>query len=159
MKVGDRMKLREYRDEDRDVLVRILKQNVPRYFAEGDVHDFEHYLDEKLWDRHYVYLDDRSDVVGCAGFYRKDEGVIGLAYMFFRPSSVGAEVIRPEFDRYLSRVKAELCPEGDVAFVLNTTPRVSAFLKRFGFVVTDVVEDGYAEGYDMVNMERTVREG
>ena len=146
--------MREYLDEDRSTLISILKRNVPKYFAESDVCDFEEYLSNKTWDKHYVYLSVDGGIIGCAGFYLKSPGIIGLTYMFFEPLQVGTGAIRQELKKYFDLAVAQLCPRGKHALVLNTTPRVAKLMRRFGFVATDVVKDGYAKGYDTVYMER-----
>lgn len=153
---GTLMEIREYRDSDRDALVAILQQNVPRYFAEGDITVFENYLCRRQWDRCYVYRSATGRVIGCAGFYLKSPEVVGLSYVVFQPSTVGSGVIRAELTRYLSTAAAELCTHGAPTLVLNTTPRVARFMKRFGFVVTATVPAGYAEGYDLVHMKREI---
>lgn len=146
--------VRDYRDSDRDVLIAILKQNVPRYFADSDVPAFEAYLHKRQWDQCYVYLDADNRVIGCAGFYLKSPGVIGLSYVVFEPSKIGSGLIRTELAKYLSAASTELCPLEEHTLVLNTTPRVARLMKRFGFVVTTTIPEGYDEGYDLVQMER-----
>jgi hypothetical protein len=154
-RLGDAMiEIRECRDSDRDALIAVLKRNVPRYFAESDIPAFEQYLRERQWDRCYVYLNARGRVIGCAGFYLKSPEVVGLCYAVFEPAEVGSGAIRAELARYLAAASAELCPCGKPTLALNTTPRVARLMKRFGFVVTATVPAGYAEGYDMVYMER-----
>jgi [ribosomal protein S18]-alanine N-acetyltransferase len=146
--------IREYRESDSDSLIAVLKRNVPRYFAESDIPAFEQYLRERQWDRCYVYLNASGRVIGCAGFYLKSPAVVGLCYAVFEPSEVGSGAIRAELARYFSAASTELCPGDKPMLVLNTTPRVARLMKRFGFVVTATVPSGYAEGYDMVYMER-----
>lgn len=146
--------IREYRETDRDSLIAVLKRNVPRYFAESDIAAFEQYLRERQWDRCYVYLNANGRVIGCAGFYLKSPEVVGLCYAVFEPSEVGSGAIRAELARYLSAASTELCPGDKPTLTLNTTPRVARLMKRFGFVVTATMPGGYAEGYNMVCMER-----
>jgi [ribosomal protein S18]-alanine N-acetyltransferase len=151
---GTMIAIRKYRDSDRDALIAILKQNVPRYFAESDIPAFDEYLRKRQWDRCYVYLGATGRVIGCAGVYLKSPEVVGLSYALFEPSTVGSGAIRAELARYLTSATAKLRPSGKPTLVLNTTPRVARLMRRFGFVVTATVPAGYAEGYDMVHMER-----
>ena len=48
------MKIRDYQIADKQSLIAILKLNVPKYFSEADVSDFEEHLDKKLWDYHHI---------------------------------------------------------------------------------------------------------
>jgi [ribosomal protein S18]-alanine N-acetyltransferase len=148
------MDIREYQDSDRDALIAIVKRNVPTYFAESDIPAFEEYLRKRQWDRCYVYLSDTGRVIGCGGFFLKSPEVVGLSYVVFEPFQVGSGTLRTELARYLAAASAELCPQGKPTLVLNTTPRVARLMKKFGFVVTATLPAGYAEGYDLVRMER-----
>jgi hypothetical protein len=128
--------------------------NVPKYFGAGDVLDFERYLHDQQWARHYVYLNSDGRTVGCASCYVKAPAVVGLCWMFFEPFQVGPSALRRMLEEYLSRVARELCRDGDVTFTLNTTPRTAKFMRRLGFATVATIKDGYSPGYDKVSMER-----
>jgi [ribosomal protein S18]-alanine N-acetyltransferase len=146
--------MRPYSNADRDRLVEILRMNVPKYFSAGDVLDFERYLREQQWARHYVYLDSDRGVVGCASCYVKRSGVVGLSWMFFEPLQVGPAALRRMLEEYFFHVARELCPEEDATLVLNTIPRTAKFMRRLGFSTVETIKDGYSPGYDKVLMER-----
>lgn len=148
------MRAREYQYEDRLPLVEILKRNIPKYFSEKEISEFEEYLDKEQWDYHHVYLNSEGRVVGCAGFYLKSPGVVGLTWAFFEPGQLGGALARKELERYLSIAAHHICPNGNAMLLLNTTPRVAKLMQRFGFTVTSVEEDGYESGYDRVGMEK-----
>jgi [ribosomal protein S18]-alanine N-acetyltransferase len=145
---------RPYSDADRNRLVEILRMNVPKYFSESDVLDFERYLHDRPWARHYVYLNLDCRVVGCASCYAKAPGVVGLCWMFFEPLQVGPSALRRVLEEYFARVARELCPGENAALTLNTTPRTAKFMRRLGFSVIETIKDGYGPGYDKVSMER-----
>jgi [ribosomal protein S18]-alanine N-acetyltransferase len=148
------MELRPYSDTDRNRLIEILCLNVPKYFSCGDMLDFERYLHDEPWARHYVYLDSDRRVVGCASCYVKAPGVVGLCWMFFEPLQVGPAALRRMLEEYLARVAEELCPGENATLALNTTSRTAKFMRRLGFSVVETVKDGYGPGYDKVSMER-----
>jgi hypothetical protein len=146
----------EYSDIHKDRLIAILRQNVPKYFSECDIADFQQYLHEKKWDRHDVFVDQDHDVVGCASYYIKSPTVLGLSWMFFAPLRIGHCQILPALEEYLASIRARnRISNSDLKFSLNTTPRVARVLSRIGFVLTETVKSGYGPGYDRVSMERT----
>jgi hypothetical protein len=147
------LRTREYRDADRSDLLHVLRLNVPRYFSEKDVLDFEQYLRDRPWHRHYVYLNDEDRIVGCASFWLKRRDIVNLCWMFFEPSQVGHRAIVSEFEAYLATVAGSFCPAANPTFVFNTTPRVARVMLRLGFAATETVKDGYGKGYDKVCLE------
>ena len=149
-----RIELRPYSDADQQRLVEILRMNVPKYFCDNDVLDFEQYLHDKMWDRHWVFLDRNRLVIGCASCYWRAPSVVGLSWMFFEPFRVGSRAIRPWMEEYFSIIVHDLCSDGNVTLALNTIPRVAKFMHRFGFNAVETIKDGYGPGYDKVYMER-----
>jgi hypothetical protein len=145
----------EYLDFHRDELVAILRQNVPKYFSDGDVADFQRYLSERKWDGHDVFVDQGDRVVGCASFYWKSRSAIGLSWTFFAPGRIGHRRILPELEKYLTSIFDRVgASHADLMFSLNTTPQVARVLHRIGFVTLEKERDGYGSGYDKVTMER-----
>jgi [ribosomal protein S18]-alanine N-acetyltransferase len=148
------VEVRPYADTDRQRLIEVLRTNVPKYFSETDVLDFERYLRDRLWARHYVYLGSDRRVVGCASCYAKSPNVVGLSWMFFECLHVGPSALRRLLGEYFARVAQELCPGEDVTLALNTTPRTAKFMRRLGFSAVATIKNGYGPGYDKVSMER-----
>jgi [ribosomal protein S18]-alanine N-acetyltransferase len=148
------LRTREYQDTDRSELLAILRLNVPKYFSKKDVFDFERYLNNRQWDRHFVYLNNDDRVVGCASCWRRSPDTVSLSWMFCEPSQVGPGAIVSEFEAHLAAIARDLCPDADPTFVFNTTPRVARLMSRLGFVITETVRDGYGAGYSKVSLER-----
>jgi len=145
----------DYSELHKDDLVAILRQNVPKYFSERDVADFQKYLSEGNWNGHDVFVAPDHRVVGCASYYVKSASVVGLAWMFFAPLQLGSRRLLPQLEAYLASIRARIgVPNSDLTFVLNTTPRVAKLMGRIGFATIETVKDGYGPGYDKVRMER-----
>jgi hypothetical protein len=145
----------EYCEKYRDDLVAILRQNVPKYFSDADVADFEKYLSERNWVGHDVFIDTNDGVIGCASYFRRSASVVGLAWMFFAPQRLGSRRLLPGLREYLTSVCDRAgTSDLELTLALNTTPRVAKLMSRLGFVTIGVIKDGYGPGYDKVNMER-----
>jgi hypothetical protein len=149
------METTEYSEIHRNELVVILCQNVPKYFSERDVADFQKYLDEKNWDGHDVFIDRDQSIIGCGSYYIQSPSVIGLAWTFFAPSRIGHRKLLPALEDYLAGIRFRSgTADSELTFSLNTTPQVSKLLSRLGFSTTETVKDGYGPGYDKVRMEK-----
>jgi hypothetical protein len=149
------MRTAAYSELYEDDLIAILRLNVPKYFSERDVADFQQYLNERNWNGHDVFVDPDRGIVGCASFYVKSASVVGLAWMFFAPLQLGSRGLLPRLEEYLASVSVRVgASDSDLTFALNTTPRVARLLGRIGFVTIETVKDGYGPGYDKVKMER-----
>ena len=145
----------EYSEIHRDDLVAILRQNVPKYFSERDIADFQKYLRERKWDRHDVFVDLDNSIIGCASYYLISSSVVGLSWMFFAPFRLGSRWLLPELDKYLASIRIRVgAADSALTFMLNTTPRVARLLSRIGFATLEIVRGGYGPGYDKVRMER-----
>jgi hypothetical protein len=149
------MKTTPYSESHSDDLIAILRQNVPKYFSERDVADFQQYLSERNWNGHDVFVDRDHRIVGCASFYEKSPSVVGLAWMFFAPLQLGSRGLLPRLEEYLASVAVRVgASDSDLTLALNTTPRVAKLLGRIGFVTIDTAKDGYGPGFDKVRMQR-----
>jgi hypothetical protein len=149
------MKTTEYSEAHKDDLVAVLRQNVPKYFSEQDVADFQKYLRERNWNGHDVFVDPDHGVVGCASYYLKSASVVGLAWMFFAPLRLGSRRLLPELEEHLASICVRVgASDSDLTFALNTTPRVAKLMGRIGFATIETIKDGYGPGYDKVLMER-----
>jgi hypothetical protein len=147
------MKTTPYSESYKDDLVAILRQNVPKYFSEQDVADFQKYLSDRNWNGHDVFLDSDRRVVGCASYFVKSPSAVGLAWMFFAPSHIGSRRLLLELEQYIESVCVRV-GASDLTVALNTTPRVAKLMARIGFAPVKTVKDGYGPGYDKVWMER-----
>jgi len=112
----------EYSETHKDDMVAILRQNVPKYFSERDVADFQKYLSERNWNGHDVFVDRDQGIVGCASFYVKSLSVVGLAWMFFAPLQLGSRDLLPRLEKYLASISVRVgVSDSDLTLALNTT--------------------------------------
>ncbi|MBA3986997.1 MAG: GNAT family N-acetyltransferase, partial [Flavobacteriales bacterium] len=61
----EHLKIREYKPGDKVLLLEILKLNVPEYFAQSEVDEFDDYLENKI-EKYFVAEID-AKVIGAGG--------------------------------------------------------------------------------------------
>ncbi|MGH8082342.1 MAG: GNAT family N-acetyltransferase [Lysobacter sp.] len=146
-------RLRDCAASDRAACVALFESNVPEYFAAHELADF---LDTLDWIEDYYVIElDGEGVVACGGYAgaKADPSVAVLCWGMVRRDLHRGGLGERLLSERLRRIDA------DPAFAsvkIETTPFSRDFFARYGFVVTRVQPDGFAPGYDLVEMCRTV---
>jgi ribosomal protein S18 acetylase RimI-like enzyme len=148
-----RLRVRPYEPTDEDVCTEICRSGVPEYFSLADLQAFREFL-RKPQGAYYV-ASYRGRICACGGYYVGADGIAGLTW-----GMVHADDHRRGFGSQLLRYRLDRLREDDRAWGvrIHTTPAVSGFFERFGFVQEAIVEDGYGPGLDQVTMRLTWRE-
>ena len=151
--------IRPYKQKDKSSCLDAFKSNVPLYFTETEIADFENFLQRLDYLQYesqpkktyfFVVAYDQK-VIGCGGFGDKEnKGIISLAWGFIHKDhhkrGFGKELL-------LYRLKQieRLFP--GLPVVLDTTQFSYPFFEKHGFYTTKVTKNFYAEGmhrYDMM---------
>ncbi|MGO1068459.1 GNAT family N-acetyltransferase [Lysobacter sp. CA199] len=155
------MHLRNYSPADREACLALFTSNVPEYFAQIERADFIHTL-ENIEDYWVLELEDEG-VVACGGYAAarpdpesgpdSNAGVAVLCWGMVRRDLHRRGLGERLLSERLNRIDA------DPAFHsvrIETTTFSRDFFARHGFVVTREQADGFAPGYDLVEMRRPV---
>jgi len=151
--------IRPYVAKDRTVCIQIFKSNCPKYFANSELADFEvwlngqdqkksAYLNSKV-EKYFVIEEDKK-VIGCGGYYIASDKLIasmawGMIHHDFHKQGLGQQL----FQFRLDEIK-KAHPNYDVS--LNTSQYTFRFFEQFGFKVTKIASDGFANGLDKYGM-------
>lgn len=140
---------RAYAPADRAACLDLFDGNTPAFFAEVERGDFTTFLDHV--DKAYFVIEDGGRIVACGG-YETDHGDPTLACFCWGMVSrdrhregLGDRLARER----LARISADARYRG---VILDTTPMSRGFFERLGFVAVKVTPDGYAPGYDRIDM-------
>jgi len=150
--------IRKYENSDHEACMEAFKTNVPKYFTEGEVGDFERFLN-RLEDvtvennPPYFVLELDEKVIGCGGFGDKEGTqaitfVWGLVHNDYHKKGFGEQLLVYR----LGEIKMHF-PTRQV--ILDTTQHSFSFFEKYGFETVKITEDGYATGmhrYDMVHI-------
>ena len=148
--------IRVYGPTYKDACIEAFRSNVPDFFTNDEVGDFERFLDRvdtaQADERTYFYVvivDDK--VVGCGGFGDKDNtGEISLAWGLIHRDYHKMNYGRSLLKYRLSEID-RIYPKQPV--FIDTTQFSYGFFEKYGFEVLKITPDHYAVGmhrYDMV---------
>lgn len=147
------MTIRNYRPEDREAVLELLRLNTPAYFAPSEEADLVYYLENES-DHFYVMVsEDRP--VGCGGINFSDDGATArISWDIFHPDlqgqGLGSRLTRFRIGRMSER-------ESVHTLVVRTSQLAYTFYEKFGFETKEIVPDYWAKGYDLYRMERPAR--
>ena len=148
------VQIKKYFDVDRLDCINAFKSNVPNYFANEELKDFEAFLTrlESIDNKTQFYvINFENKIIGCCGFGDKNNnGVISLAW-----GLVHKDYHKMGFGEKLLKYRIEqiklLNPEFPV--IIDTTQYSYGFFEKYGFKVTKITIDYYEIGmhrYDMI---------
>jgi len=152
--------IRFYNESDKADCLAAFKSNIPFYFAAHEIADFESFLDTFKTRRFYADTNRRTSyfvvvvndkVVGCGGFGDKDNTntltlAWGLIHKDFHMLGLGVSLLQFR----LQEIKKHFPNE---PVLIDTTQHAYQFFEKYGFKVSKITNDFYAEGmhrYDMV---------
>lgn len=140
--------IREYTPTDKPDLLTIIRQNVPRFFAESEINDLDAYLDTQI--EKYFVVEWGGNVIGAGGINFEDDHHTGI---------ISWDLIAPEFQgcgigTKLLGHRLELLKSMDsIKIILVRTSQLTyAFYEKNGFVLKEVRKDYWSKGFDMYKM-------
>jgi len=145
--------IREYISTDKNSCIESFGSNVPYYFTEEEILDFDNFLMriEKESNKTFFYVVIYKDrVIGCGGFGDKDNnGIISLAWGLihkeYHKKGFGKKLLIHRLSE-ISKLKPQ-CP-----VIIDTTQHSYEFFEKYGFETTKITTDYYTIGmhrYDM----------
>ena len=140
--------IREYNSEDKPKLLEILKLNVPKYFAESEIVDLDNYLDHEI-DKYYVLVFE-NQIIGAGGINFEENNTIGkISWDFIHPNfqGIGAGTKLLEYRLEILKSMNEI-----KTISVRTSQLVYKFYQKNGFVLKEVKNDYWAQGFDLYNM-------
>ncbi len=151
--------IRPYVDADKEDCLVAFRSNIPLYFAEHELPDFESFLATFKTKRAYADTNRRTSyfvvelndkVVGCGGFGDKDNTntltlAWGLIHKDFHKHGLGVCLLKFRLNEIRKHFPKE-------PVYIDTTQHTYPFFEKYGFRVTKITNDFYAEGMDRYDM-------
>lgn len=142
------LRIREYRSSDKTELLTILKLNVPEYFAESEIDDFDEYLDHKIEKYFVIVLENK--IVGAGGINFDDDRKIGkISWDFVNPYFQGKGIGKALLKHRIDLLHATTAVEN---ITVRTSQLAYRFYEKNGFVLNHIVKDYWADGFDLYEM-------
>lgn len=144
--------IREYEPKDKAACITIFDSNVPEYFSDAEREEFIEWLDKE--DRApYFVLVEGNEILACGGIYEDTEKqVIGLAWGMVLYSK-HKQGLGKQLTLHRLELMDRLFPHYDQH--LGTSQHTEAFYRKFGFVTTGFIKDGYGPGLDKYEMRKS----
>ncbi len=140
------MLFRVYQSTDTVACLELFDSNTPAFFAPSEREEFVAYLAEAP---HYFVLVHNQRIVGCGGLeeIRDRTWVLcwGMVDRNLHRQGLGKALLLGRLDWIRQQPNASVVH-------LDTTQFSRGFFERFGFVATSITANGYAEGFDRVDM-------
>jgi len=137
----------------------LFSSNVPFYFAEDELNDFEFWLDGKdkqvlsysnTKEEYFYVLEDNGKVLACGGFYVHKNKLLsnlvwGMVHAKFHLMGYGSALLNYRIEKAFN-----LC--SDFPITIDTTQLTQAFFEKYGFKGTNTIENYYATGLHRIDM-------
>ena len=163
--IGEKVHIRMYENGDKYACIQAFISNVPKYFTEQEITEFETFLDvyenkqipnpQSQTTFYYVLLH-QGKIIACGGFGdRYDDGHLtltwGLVHQSYHKMGFGKDLLAYRLQAMKMKFKRfELC--------LDTTQYSFGFFEKFGFVTEKISANFYAKGLDRFDMVLKVNE-
>ncbi|MCI0919742.1 GNAT family N-acetyltransferase [Sphingobacterium rhinopitheci] len=144
----DEIIIRKFKLEDKEKLVRILINNVPRYFAETEVDDYEEYINGKVQDYYVAQLGD--EIIAAGGInYDKDRQLAKISWDIvdipFQKQGIGRLLMK-------HRLEVIAAKKDIKSIIVRTSQHAYGFYEKMGFKLLERHKDYWAKGFDMYKM-------
>lgn len=142
--------IREYEPKDLDCCLRLMRSNIPTFFADHELKEFSDDLvarqvlaSHRRWP--YFVLVTNDIVRACGGYEinKQQEATLiwGMVHRSEHRQGLGSYLLNYRIAHMKGKAEYVL---------LDTTPESFKFYKKSGFIQTKIKKDGYAFGMDTV---------
>lgn len=145
-----KLRLRDWRADDRDTGLALFDSNTPRFFAASERQDFIDFIDD-LPGPYFVLEDADGRALGCGGYAiaRNDASEAVLCWGMVRGDLHRGGLGSILLARRLARIAADPACR---CVSIETSQHSCGFFARHGFVEIQRTVDGFAPGMDLVEM-------
>jgi ribosomal protein S18 acetylase RimI-like enzyme len=140
--------IRPYSIKDKEALVKILRLNIPEFFAVSEEKDFIQYLD--LYADNYFVVEENDRIIGAGGInYFEEDKLARISWDIIHPDFQGKGVGKKLTIYRINEIKKKQT----VAIILvRTTQLVFRFYQKMGFALEKTKKDYWAKGFDLYQM-------
>lgn len=140
--------IRPYTPADKETVLELIRLNTPTFFAPEEEEELVYYLDNEI--EQYFILELDNQIVGSGGFnYSKNPKVAYLSWDIIHPDfqgkTLGSQLLEYRMEQLKKDKKIQI-------ITVRTSQFVYPFYKKHNFRLEEVVEDYWAEGYDLYGM-------
>ena len=145
----DAIIIRKYKSEDKKDLVKVLDHNVPKYFAETELADYEEYLDKHIQDYYVAVLEDKI-IAGGGINYVKEKQIAKISWdivdLPYHHQGIGSMLLSHRLEILSSKKDVK-------NIIVRTSQYAYQFYEKKGFKLLERHKDYWAPGFDMYKMK------
>lgn len=144
--------IRAYNPGDKEEVLKLLRLNIPRFFAPSEEADLVKYLDETV-EQYYV-VERNGQVIGAGGInYLENRALARISWDIIHPAyqgqGIGNELTRFRIDKIKETPKIKLIQ-------VRTTQLAYRFYEKLGFQLVATEKDFWAQGFDLYDMKMSI---
>ena len=133
--------IRAYEVRDREIVLSVMQENIPAYFAQDEMEDLKYYLDFEI--EQYFVLEAEGKIVACGGVNLELEERRGV---------ISWDIVLPR--KLLEHRIAILKSMPDIdRITVRTSQLTYLFYQKNGFILNQIVKDYWAKDFDLYSME------
>lgn len=141
--------IRAYEVRDREIVLSVMQENIPTYFAQDEMEDLKYYLDFEI--EQYFVLEAEGKIVACGGINLELEERRGvISWDIVLPSEQGKGYGRKLLEHRIAILKS--MPDID-RITVRTSQLTYLFYQKNGFILNKIVKDYWAKDFDLYSME------
>jgi N-acetylglutamate synthase-like GNAT family acetyltransferase len=148
--------IRLYYKNDKQQCLDTFKSNVPDFFSENEIADFEAFLNRLetgIPKTQFFVIEDENRIVGCGGFGDKDnKNIISLAWGHIHKNEHKKGLGQQLLTYRLALIKQMY---SQLPLLIDTTQFSYRFYEKNGFRLLKITENYYTEGMHRFDMELT----
>lgn len=146
--------IRKYNQEDKEILISLLRLNTPAFFAPEEEEDYVQYLENELEDYFVFVLN--NEVVGAGGInYGFENGkAVRISWDMVHPQRHGNGIGSKLTKHRISKIKED--PKVKT-IIVRTTQLVYKFYEKMGFVLDKREANFWAKGIDLYQMKIEIK--
>ena len=142
------MRIEPYKSKYYDNCIEIIQSNTPKYIFPNEHLDYKNYLLRKS-KTYFVFFKD-DDLVACGGYglnkTKTKAGLSwGLVHRRYHNQGYGSQSIKYR----LHHIKSDY---PDIEIHLDTSQHTYQFFEKFGFIIKQIIKNGYGKGLDKYDM-------
>lgn len=142
------MKISEYNEIYKSDCLNIFDSNIPKYFSPEERALFENFLQVEAKINPYFVVELNNTIVGCGGYEisGSEAGLTwGMVSSRCHNMQIGTELLRYRLKEIQVQPKLLMVN-------IDTSQHAEGFFKKFGFVITNTVKNGYGVGLHKIYM-------
>ncbi len=144
--------IRPYEKSDFGGVINLLRLNTPNYFSQEEEEDLIYFLENER--QQYYVVEINKEIVGCGGYnLSENKSTAIICWDIVHPNFQGKSIGRNLLNYRITQIK-------NVKSIRKITVRTSQLVYQFyekqGFVLVEIVEDYWSEGFHLYRMDLLV---